>query len=420
MQRREFLQHMGVASVGAALLAGCPWFSAFADQAATIGEKANIGIIGPGSRGQYLMSFLVKNPKVNIVAICDDYQPSIDEALKMAPHAKVYNDYRKLLEDKNVQAVVIATPPYLHGVMALDAFAAGKHVFVEKSMSIHLNEAFAMYNAYKDSGKVMFVGQQRMFSPVYIQLMELVHSGKLGQIQAIRTHWDRNSDWRRPVPSPDLERKINWRLYKDYSRGLMTELACHQLQVGNWAMKSIPNQIMGSGAIVARHDGREVYDNVSVIYTYDNGVPMTFTSTNSNKFNGLEEQILCEKGTGTPEKNKYFYETVPPAPALLRMINDVENNLFDSIPFAGTSWAPETAKPNKGEIIYENPPDASDPLMLDAFAEAVITGKQVPRIAEEGYYATALSLLGHQAMEEKRVIMFPDEYKIDYLNHKKA
>lgn len=410
-----------MASLGAALLAGSPWFSAFAQQGETMGEKANIGIIGPGSRGSFLMSFMVKNPKVNIVAICDDYQPSIDNALKMVPNARVYRDYRELLADKNVAGVLIATPPHMHARMVLDAFSAGKHVFVEKAMSIYLDETLDMYNAYKQSGKVMFVGQQRMFSPIYIKLMQDVHSGKLGKIQAIRTNWDRNADWRRPVPSPELERKINWRLYKEYSRGLMTELGSHQLQIGNWAMKEIPNRIMGSGAIVSRKDGREVYDNVMTLYTYDNGVPMTFASTNSNKFYGLEEQILCDKGTAEPEIGKFFYESIPPAPGLLRMINDMERKAFDSVPFAGTSWAPETANPNKGEYITGSRPKTDGTsLMLEAFAESVITGKPVPNVAEEGYYSTILCLLGHQAMEEQRVIEFPDKYKIDYLNHKRS
>lgn len=421
MQRREFIQQIGRVSLGAALLAGCPWFDAFAQQDATLGEKARLGIIGPGSRGQFLMSFLAKNPKVEIVAICDNYQPSIDEALKIAPRAKVYRDYRKLLEDPSVAGVVIATPPFLHAPMTLDAFAAGKHVFVEKSLSIHLDESLDMYNAYKRSGKVMFVGQQRLFSPVYIKLMEQIHSGQFGAIQAIRTNWDRNADWRRPVPSPELERKINWRLYLEYSRGLMTELACHQLQIGNWAMKAIPNRIMGSGALVSRKNGREVYDNVTVIYTYDNGVPMTFASNNSNKFYGLEEQILCSEGTAEPEHGKYYYEKIPPAPGMLRMINELERKAFDTVPFAGTSWAPETANPNTGEFITgERPKTDGTSLLLAAYAESVITGKPAPNIAEEGYYSTILSLLGHQAMEENRIITFPDKYKIDYLNHRKV
>jgi hypothetical protein len=94
-------------------------------------------------------------------------------------------------------------------------------------------------------------------------------------------------------------------------------------------------------------------------------------------------------------------------------------DIFNAVPFAGTSWEPETASTNKGEyILGKAPKEDGTSLMLDAFVEAVITRKQPLNIVEEGYYASAMSLLGHQALEEQRIVTFPDEYKLDYLNHK--
>lgn len=417
--RRNFLKKLGLVSAGT-LLASSPWLSAFADEQHTDSSVARIGVIGPGSRGQHLMGFLRKNKKAKIVAICDIYQPSIDGALKLVPEAAVYNDYRKLLEDKTIDAVVIATPLYTHCQIALDAFDAGKHVLCEKSIGFTIEECFWMYNKHKSSGKVFFSGQQRLFDPRYIKAMEMIHAGTFGEIEAIRTFWFRNGDWRRSVPSPELERQINWRLYREYSKGLMTELAGHQLQIGSWALQSIPNKVMGHGAITYWKDGREVFDNISCLYVFDNGVKMTFDSVISNKFYGLEEQILGNLGTIEPEKGKYYFESTPPAPGFLQMLNDVENKAFDTLPFAGTSWAPETAKENKGEyLLGEKPKGDGTDLMIDAFVEAVITETQPPKIAEEGYYASALTLLGDQALVEERVLTFPDEFKLDYLNHKR-
>lgn len=130
----------------------------------------------------------------------------------------------------------------------------------------------------------------------------MIHAGTFGEINAIRTFWNRNGDWRRSVPSPNLERLINWRLYKEFSKGLMTELACHQLQIGSWALRKIPEKVMGHGAITYWKDGRDVYDNVSCVYVFDDGVKMTFDSVISNKFYGLEEQIMGNLGTVEPEK----------------------------------------------------------------------------------------------------------------------
>ena len=385
ISRRDFLKNLGIAGAGT-LLAASPWLSAFSEVMNTSNEKCRLAIIGPGSRGRFLMGFLAKNPKVDIVALCDIYKPSIENALKLAPNAKVYGDYREVLEDK--------------------------------SIGFTMEECYRMYQKHRSTGKIFFTGQQRLFDPRYIKAMEMIHAGTFGEINAIRTFWNRNGDWRRSVPSPNLERLINWRLYKEFSKGLMTELACHQLQIGSWSLRKIPEKVMGHGAITYWKDGRDVYDNVSCVYVFDDGVKMTFDSVISNKFYGLEEQIMGNLGTVEPEKGKYYFENVAPAPAFLQMVNDWENKVFDSLPFAGTSWAPETANENKGEfIIGERPKSDGTSLLLEAFVEAVITQKQPERIAEEGYYASMLCLLGHQALEEERTLYFPDEYKIDYLNH---
>ncbi len=419
LDRRDFIKQVGLLGASS-VLASSPWLSAFSEQKHTASSIARIGVVGPGSRGQHLMSFLARNPKAKITALCDIYQPSLDQALRIAPDATLYRDYRQMLEDKNVDAVLIATPLNTHCQIALDAFDAGKDVFCEKSIGFTMEECFRIYEKHRITGLIFFTGQQRLFDPRYIKVMEMIHAGVFGDIQAVKTFWNRNGDWRRPVPSPELERHINWRLYREYSKGLMTELGGHQLQIGSWAMRSIPNQVMGHGAITHWKDGREVYDNVSCLYIFDNGAKLTFDSVIANKFYGLEEQIMGHLGTVEPEKGKFYFEEIAPAPAFLRMINEIENNLFNTLPFAGTSWAPETAGENKGEYILGKKPDSDGTSnLLDAFVEASITRKQPPFIAEEGYYASALTLLGHQAIEEGKRLTFPDEFKLDYLNHQR-
>lgn len=415
LDRRDFLKILGTAG---ALAAVSPWMSAFAQVDKTVGETVRLGIIGPGSRGQFLMNFILKNPKAKIVALCDVYQPSLDSALKMVPDAVVYNDYRKLLEDKTIDAVVIATPLDRHYRMVMDALDAGKDVFCEKAICYELSQCHDVYRKYRSGNNIFFVGQQRLFDPRYIKVMQMVHDGVFGDINAVWAYWNRNNDWRRPVPSEEWDEHINWRLYKEHSKGIMTELACHQLQVGTWAFREIPNKVMGHGAITRWTEKREVYDNVSCVYVFDSGVKMTYDSVLSNKFYGFEEKIMGTKGTVEPETGKFFFEETPPSRAFLRLIDEIEMDIFNAVPFAGTSWEPETASKNKGEyILGKAPKEDGTSLMLDAFIEAVITRKQPQDIVEEGYYASALSLLGHQAIEEQRIVTFPDEYKLDYLNH---
>ncbi len=418
INRRQFLKNTTVLS-GSVLLTTSPWFSAFSQQKETKGSIARIGLIGPGSRGKFHLDFLVKNPKVEIVAICDIFQPAIDAALKKAPNAKVYTDYKKLLDDKNVEAVLIATPLHIHYQMVMDAFDAGKHVFCEKSIAFSMEETHTIYKKYKASNKIFFVGQQRLFDMRYIKAMELVHQDEFGMINGIRAFWHRNSDWRKKVLGNSTDKQTNWRLYKDCSKGIMTELACHQLQIGTWAMREIPNKVMGHGAITYWKEKREVYDNVSCIYTFENGVKMNYDSILSNKFYGLEEQIIGKNGTVELEKNKYYYEGTPPSHAFSKLLNDTKNAVNGTVPVAKTSWVAETAKEEKGFNILDNLPEGDGTsLMLEAFAEAILTNTQPKLIAEEGYYATQLSLLGHEAMVNEKTLLFPDKYKIDYLNHK--
>lgn len=112
-------------------------------------EKVRIGVIGPGSRGQFLMNFLLKNPKAEIAALCDVYQPSIDAALKMVPDAAVYHDYRKLLEDRSIDAVIIATPLDRHYQMVMDSLDAGKAVFCEKAICYELSQCHDVYRKFR-------------------------------------------------------------------------------------------------------------------------------------------------------------------------------------------------------------------------------------------------------------------------------
>ena len=167
ISRRDFLKNLGMAGAGA-LMAASPWLSAFSEVANTSKEKCRIAVIGPGSRGRFLMSFLVKNPKVEIVALCDIYKPSVDEALKMVPNAKVYGDYRELLEDKAIDAIIIATPLSSHCQIALDAFDAGKHVFCEKTIGFTMDECYRIYQKHRSTGKIFFTALQRLLDPLYI------------------------------------------------------------------------------------------------------------------------------------------------------------------------------------------------------------------------------------------------------------
>ena len=415
MDRRSFLGKIGEIGAAGVALSALPIVGACAPdkEEAKPSGKVRIGLIGPGSRGQLHLANLQQISNAEVVALCDIYQPNLEQGLAMFPAAKAYTDYRQLLADKDVDAVVIATPLNEHYRMSMDALSAGKHVLCEKAMAYTMDECLEMYNSAISSGKVFIVGQQRLFDPKYLKALESVRNGEYGPVVNVRNYWFRNADWRRPVPSPEYEKLINWRLYREFSRGLMTELACHQLQNGVFATGQLPTKVMGSGDIIYWKDGREVFDNVCVIYTFPNGVNMTFESVISNKHFGMGEQILCKEGTVDLPNGRYYPEEAPKKTAIRQLLGEIEKGVFSNPAFAGTSWAPETAEDTSGISIMPEASGDGSLEMMQAFCDACISGVQPEGVLKEAYYGSILCLLGDEALLQQKILEFPEKYKVD-------
>ncbi len=186
-----------------------------------------------------------------------------------------------MLRDTRPEAVVIATPLDRHHAMCLEALDADCAVFCEKTMCYSIAQARELSDAVARRAAVFQVGIQRRSNAIYRQAAAMVKAGMLGPITTIKCQWNRHNNWRRPVPVPRgdarwnaLDRRLNWRLYRETSKGLMAELASHQLDVANWLLGVPPRRVIGSGGIDYWRDGREVYDNVSCIYEYELPVPI--------------------------------------------------------------------------------------------------------------------------------------------------
>ncbi len=411
--RREFLKKISVISGSAVALSSMPWISSYVKsraQGKSASDKVRIGIIGVGDRGRLLLLTIKefqKEANVEIAAVCDNYQPNYERAVQLAgKDAKAFYDYRQLLEMKDLDAVVIATPLHEHAHIAIDAMNAGLHVFCEKSMARTVEDTKKMYDAHLNYSKILQIGHQRMFDPMYLEAIERIKKGEIGKVTQMRMFWLRNNNWRRKVPSggTDLERKINWRLYKDYSAGLMTELASHQIQVGNWIMGAVPVSVMGAGSINYWKDGREVFDNVALIYSYADGTQLIYDSVISNKHYGLEEQILGDEGTMELEINKVYSETAPKTPGIQQLILDIEKDVFDTVPIGGATWIPEVGVRDKGEFISDKYKMDEVQLQLEAFVKYIREGKAPEEMTLQGYYATVCALLGEQAIIEGKKI----------------
>src|SRR3954471_21571799 len=174
-------------------------------------DRTTLGVIGSGGRGTYVMSVFQKNSSVRVGAICDVYEPNLENALSIASKAgsspKPYRNYKQLLEDKGIQAVLIATPEHWHHRMVLDALAAGKDVYVEKPLCQTPEQGIELVEAEKRSKNIVQVGMQRRSYDLYLEGRNVVAGGTLGTVRMVRSWWLNNQ---LGPSNPKVEGKLDW------------------------------------------------------------------------------------------------------------------------------------------------------------------------------------------------------------------
>ena len=423
INRKSFLELLAGLSGTAVLAAKMPWFNVFtspAEAGTGASDRVRIGFIGLGIRGRALLLNaldLSKRTNIDIVSVCDNYEPHYDLAVWLTEgKPQAFYDYREMLEKVPMDAVIIATPPHEHARMTIDAMKAGIHVFVEKSMARTLEDVRAMHDSWRETGKIMIVGYQRLFNPVYLQVMEMLERGDIGKIGMLRAWWTRNCDWvLYDVPDgrgSALDRRLNWRLYRKTSAGPISELGSHHFQIANWILGSEPLSVTGSGSINFHKDGREVHDNFSLVFRYPEGIHFSYDCLQSNKHNGVEFQVLGNKGTIHLESNKKFEEHPPPPPALIRMLNNIESRIFDTIPIGGPTWIPAEPVTAGGEYISPDYKLDDTQLCLEAFIQFVRKGEAPAKLTEEGYLASVWCLLAEEACLTGKAVTLPRRYSL--------
>jgi predicted dehydrogenase len=276
--RRDAIKTAGaVAAAGAAItkLEGAP--AILKARAAT--DPVKYGMVGTGSRGAYLLKHLKGVDTGACVAICDISDDALDKAQQtIGGNPRRYKDYRELLADKDVEAVFVTTPLFLHFPVTRDALDAGKHVFCEKSLVFKPEEVHALKALATSKPKqVLQVGLQRRYSAMYQAARQMIEKGLLGEVGYVQAQWHRNPGWKMKKGVPN-ERMANWRLFREYSGGLVAELASHQIDVADWMMGMTPEAVMGLGSLDYMKDGRDIFDNVQLIYKYPKGRRLVWTS----------------------------------------------------------------------------------------------------------------------------------------------
>ncbi|HEV2500531.1 MAG TPA: Gfo/Idh/MocA family oxidoreductase [Terriglobia bacterium] len=314
--RRQF---MGQVIGGTAALAA----GAFLPARRVLGanDRVRFALIGAGGRGTADLRAALKCPNVEAVAVADVYTRRLEQVKRWIPNAKQYADFRRLLDDKNIDAVIIATPQHQHALNFVPALEAGKDVYQEKTMAFNPNHARRMKRAFLGSNRVVQVGIQSTSSTVQQKAHEMTSPDEMGVITALHTHMYRNAayggwgralpadcnlqnvDWKmfqgEAAPHPfDPNRVINWRFFWDYSGGNVFENMVHQ--VGFWYKAlglGIPSLVQMTGANYISPN-MEVPDTMNVSMEQPEKLLFTWNSGFGNRFYTADDDLLLgRKGT---------------------------------------------------------------------------------------------------------------------------
>src|SRR5581483_4093473 len=300
-------------------------------------DRVGMGYIGLGNRGDQVHDAFLEHGDNQTVAVCDLREDYMDFAVrKSRSQPAKYDDYPKLLDDKNVDAVVIATPDHWHALMFVDACKAGKDVYVEKPLSLTVAEGRRMVEVATETGRVTQVGIHRRSSPFLREAADFVRAGGIGQVTVARcynvlNHWpngigsppdtsapnEREWDrWLGPAPKVPYNRNrtyYNFRWFYNYSGGQLTNFGVHYMDMIRWCLgKEYPRAVTAMGGKYAVRDNREIPDTLEVLWDFS-GVLVMFAQYNANaapgNVQGAEIELRGTKGTMYIHSNRW--EVVP-------------------------------------------------------------------------------------------------------------
>ena len=263
--------------------------------------------------------------------------------------------------------------------------------FCEKTLAKGYQGISELVNKANQSKSIFQTGHQYHSSRLYTHVVNLIKEGQVGNITAFECQWNRHGNWRRPVPEPQYEKAINWRMYREFSGGLTAELASHQIDFVNWVLNETPDQVMGVGGVDYWKDGRETYDNVHLIYSYPNGVKVNFTYLTSNAKDGYQIKVIGDKGTIIIDmENAWFY---PEGKENNKVLGEV-----DGVSGATAYWDKE--KGSKINLEHLNP---SQQALLD-FRHAILNNKQPKSDSITGAKTAICVQMGLDAMYNNEIV----------------
>ncbi len=470
VNRREFFSKTGkvTAALSAAALAG-PAINVLGAN-----NLIRVGVIGPGKRGRYLMKMatdaVTRNElKVELgmqfTAVADIYEgwremgatqgTRFNEAMGNEGEVAQYDHHKKLLEDKNVDAVIIATPEHQHASQLIDALKAGKDVYCEKPMVQNIAQGKKVLDAYKGSDRIVQVGTQRRSVPLFKSAQEIVKKGEIGQVTYCEGWWHRNEPDSKPGPwayeipedaSPDVinwpeflyeapktdfdkQRYFQWRSFWDYSNGIGSDLMVHQIDAICMVMDvGTPKSVVSSGGLYRWKDGRITPDTWGCLLEFEEGFQINYNARFSNicrpneglvieneinrlvkganKKKALEALAFLVEAGVIQDKVQDYGIRIAGSKGLIEVFCHWDMNVWPEPNFI---WGDESDLEFKNEKYCNSQEEAQDQAVRDHiqnYLECVVTRKTPNCTVQNGFDGAVISNMGTMSFMTGRKILF--------------
>ena len=388
MTRRDFSKAAAVTALSSMRILGA-------------NDRVRLGFIGLGNRGDQVLEGFLKHKDAQVVALCEAYEPYLEPAAQKAGgHPARFRDYRKMLELKELDAVVINTPDHWHALQFVHSCEAGKDVYVEKPLSLVVSEGRKMVEAARRHKRVTQVGIQRRSSEFCREACELVRSGGIGNppdsSPPAGLDWDL---WLGPAPKVPYNPNrclYKFRWFYDYSGGQVTNFGTHYLDLIQWGLgKDAPQAVTALGGKYSVEDNREIPDTLEVLWQYEGGTLVVFSQYNCNAAAGNAKNSLVEfRGThGTLYIMGSSYEIVPesireePVPARSPLHRE-ENRRASRA----------SRKAMEGKVVKGSVEDADH---SRNFLDCVKSRKPCNCDIETGHRSTSATLIGNLALKTR-------------------
>jgi predicted dehydrogenase len=444
LTRREFVKSSSFAAA-MSMLGGIPLMAQEKKEAAPatggIEDQSNpvkCAVIGCNVQGRAILDTLARFPKADVIAVCDHYESALRRAKEAAPKATGYSDYKKVLENKDVQAVLIATPSHQHKEIVLAALQAGKHVYCEAPLAHTIEDTRAIARAARDSAKSYFqAGLHLRSDPQRKFLLPFVRSGATGQNVKTRAQWHKKTNWRRAAPTDERAAELNWRLRKEDSSGLIGEVGIQQIDAMHWFLAKRPVSVTGFGGILLWQDGRTVEDTVQAVFQYEDGTSFNYEACIATSFDSDYEILYGSDAAIMLRGNKAWLFKEADAPLLGWEVYARKEQFFKETGIALVADASKSGKQGKGDKDDGGDPplyfamksflrnadligtgvddfvsiyNSTDTKALKEYLAGLQKSKGDPAATYmDGYESTVVSIKANEAVMKKGVVKFEKE-----------